>query len=159
MVCFLQFYIKLCNMKLSVLSKRPKIAHSAGVVLLVLLTTSCARKIHFDNSSVVPAAKGTVKLKTDNNNNHSIEVNVRHLAPPSRLQPPKSVYVVWMETSQNGVQNLGQLKTSAGFISNTLKASLHAVTPFTPGRIFVTAEDQANIQYPNSFVVLNATSF
>lgn len=149
-------------MNLGISFKRARGFDNAGVILLlisVLFTTSCARKIHFDNSNVVPAARGTVKLKTDDNNNHSIEIKVRHLAPPARLQPPKSVYVVWAETSQNGVQNLGQLKTSTGLISNTLKASLDAVTPFTPKRIFITAENQANIEFPSTFVVLNATSF
>lgn len=131
-----------------------------GVVLvLCVLLASCARKISFDTSTVVPAAQGTVKLKTDNNNNHSIKIDVRHLAEPGRLQPAKAVYVAWIETAGKGAQNIGQLKTSSGLISNTLKASLEAVSPFKPTRLFITAEDQANIEYPSSFVVLNTTSF
>jgi hypothetical protein len=163
--CWFSFCIysfKIVYMTLCVPFKKARVFDCAVAILLLislLLTTSCARKIHFDNSNVVPAARGTVKVKTDDNNNHSIQVNVRHLAPPARLQPPKSVYVVWIETTQNGVQNLGQLKTSTGLISKTLKASLDAVTPFTPRRVFVTAENQANIEFPSSFVVLNATSF
>ncbi|MGZ5135654.1 MAG: hypothetical protein ACXWCG_10905 [Flavitalea sp.] len=107
----------------------------------------------------MPAAQGTVKMKKDNNNNHSIKIDIKHLADPTRLQPAKSVYVAWIETAGKGAQNIGQLRTSSSLISNTLKASLEAVTPFKPTRLFITAEDQANIEYPSSFVVLNTTSF
>lgn len=129
------------------------------VCLLVLLIGSCARKVHFNTSTVVPAAQGKVKVKKDNNNNYSIALDVTNLAEPKRLQPPMQVYVVWAETERNGVQNLGQLNTSSGLLSNKLKASLETNTPFKPTRIFITAEDQANIQYPNSYVVLNTNNF
>jgi hypothetical protein len=131
----------------------------ALVLLFCVSLASCARKIRFDTSSIVPAAQGTVKLKTDKNNNHSINIDVRHLADPTRLTPAKSVYVAWIETDGKGPQNIGQLRTSSGLISNTLKASLEAVSPFKPTRLFITAEDQANIEYPSSYVVLNTTSF
>lgn len=131
----------------------------AIIITICVLVASCARKVRFDTSSVVPAAQGTVKVKTDDNNNYSIKIDVKNLATPSRLQPPKSVYVVWIETANRGAQNLGQLKTSTGLFSRTLKASLHAVSPFKPTRLFITAEDRANIEYPGSYVVLNTTSF
>ena len=127
-------------------------------VVLVLLA-SCARKIQFTASNVVPAAQGTVKMKKDANNNYSIQINVKNLATPERLQPPKSVYVVWAETAGRSAQNLGQLKTSSGMFSDALKASLNAVSSFKPSRIFITAEDRSNIEYPGSYTVLNTTSF
>lgn len=131
----------------------------ALVLLLCVSLVSCARKIHFDNSSIVPAAQGTVRVKTDKNNNHSIKVDVKHLADPARLTPAKAVYVAWIETDGKAAQNIGQLRTSSGLIGSTLKASLEAVSPFKPTRLFITAEDQANIEYPSSYVVLNTTSF
>lgn len=147
-------------MRSLLINKRTGIPCGVAIVIIcVLLLGSCARKIHFDNSSVVPAAQGTVKMKTDKNNNHSIKVDIKHLADPMRLQPAKAVYVAWIETAGKGPQNIGQLKTSSGLISNTLKASLEAVSPFKPTRLFITAEDEANIQSPGSFVVLNTTSF
>lgn len=127
--------------------------------LLILSLGSCARKVHFNTSTIVPAAQGNVKIKKDNNNNYSVDLNVTNLAEPKRLQPPMQVYVVWAETEKSGVQNLGQLNTSSGLLSSKLKASLETNTPFKPIRIFITAEDQANIQYPNSYVVLNTNNF
>jgi hypothetical protein len=130
----------------------------SGFVLMVLFT-SCARKINFTNSTIVPAARGTVEVKKDKNNNYAIDIDIRHLAEPNRLPEPKQVYIVWVESAENGLQNIGQLKTSTGLITETLKASMKAITPYKPTRVIITAEDQANIQSPGNYIVLNTTSF
>lgn len=125
----------------------------------ILTTVSCSHKMGFQPSSVVPAAQGSVKLKKDNNNNYKIELSVTNLAPADRLQPPHSAYVVWIETEQNGTQNIGRLNTESGFLSKALKADLNAVSPYKPTRLFITAEDNAAIQYPGSTVVLSTDRF
>jgi hypothetical protein len=136
---------------------------SRGALLsffLIFLLSSCSQKIGFENSTVAPAARGSVKLDKDNNNNYAIDLDIRYLTEPNRLQPPKSVYVVWAETEQNGTQNLGQLKIDdGGLLSNTLKASMKTSTPYKPRRIFITAEDVATVQFPGAYVVLNTNSF
>jgi hypothetical protein len=124
-----------------------------------ILIQACARKITFHNSSVVPAAEGSVKIKKDNNNNYKIDLNVIRLADPKRLSPSKEVYLVWIDTENNGTKNIGQLKTSSGMFSQALKSSLNTVTPFKPIRIFITAEDNATVLYPGSQVVLNTAGF
>jgi hypothetical protein len=58
------------------------------------------KKIKFLPSTVVPAAKGYVKVKTDNNKNHVIKIEIRDLADVERLNSSKISYVVWMETDQ-----------------------------------------------------------
>ena len=128
-------------------------------VLLILTFSSCSHKIGFETSSVVPAAEGSVKVKKDNNSNYSIQMEITHLADPSRLQPPKENYVVWMQTESNGIKNLGQLKSSSGFFSSTKKAALSTVTSFTPNKVFITAEDQVNIPYPTGQPVLTTNNF
>ncbi|RYE20409.1 MAG: hypothetical protein EOP42_27530, partial [Sphingobacteriaceae bacterium] len=94
------------------------------------------------------------KITRDENKNHVVEVKVIHLTDPSRLQPSKKTYVVWMQTENNGTKNIGQLQSKDGFFSSTLKGELTAVTPFNPQKIFVTAEDDAAIQFPGTQVVL-----
>jgi hypothetical protein len=131
-----------------------------AVALFCLITImSCARKIRFTNSSVVPAAEGSIKLKKDNNNNYTIDLNIVNLAAPERLSPPKQTYIVWMETEKSGTKNIGQLTSSSGFFSSALKSSLKTVTVFKPVRIYITAEDNAIVQYPTGQVVLNTTHF
>ncbi len=118
------------------------------------LLLSCSKKMMFASSSVVPAAEGSVKYKKDKNNNYHIDLKVLHLANSNQLTPARSTYVVWMETQNNGVKNLGQLKSSGSLLSSTLKGSLSAVTPFELKSFFVTAEDNSNISYPGTEVVL-----
>lgn len=135
-----------------------KIIFSTVALFLIFLISSCSQKINFQTSTVVPAAKGTVKIKKDKNKNYAIDVNVTNLAEPKRLDPPKSIYVVWIETN-SGIKNVGQMKSSSGFLSSGLKASLSAVSPFKPTRVFITAENDGDIRYPGSQVVLSTGNF
>lgn len=122
-------------------------------ITLIFLFSACSKKITFLNSAVVPAAEGTVSMKMDNNKNYNIDLSVNHLADPSRLTPPKKVYVVWMETNE-GAQNIGQLKTSTKGLSRMLSSSLTTVTPHKPTGFLITAEDDAIGNYPGTTVVL-----
>src|SRR5690349_6292790 len=94
--------------------KLQKIFFVITAVSVIVCLNSCARKITFLTSSVVPAAEGTVKVSKDNNRNYKINVSLSNLAEPNRLQPSKSMYVVWMETDNNATQNIGQITTSTG---------------------------------------------
>src|SRR5688572_22828427 len=78
-------------------------------IITIVAISSCARKANFNASTVVPAAEGKVKVTKDKNNNYVVDIDVNNLAEPSRLAQPRDVYVVWMETEKNGMQNLGQL--------------------------------------------------
>lgn len=128
------------------------------LTLLIFLFTACAKKVTFLNSSVVPSAEGTVSIKQGKNHNYIIDLNVKRLADPARLTPPKAVYVVWMETTQSGVQNIGQLVTSTKGISNMLSSSLKTVTPHEPKSFFITAEDDAIGNNPGMTVVLKTAT-
>ncbi|MEP7232489.1 MAG: hypothetical protein ABI691_19665 [Ginsengibacter sp.] len=124
-------------------------------VLLVMFTfSSCARKLSFQTSSVVPAAEGTVKIKKDKNKNYDIALNLKRLASPDRLNPPKDFYVVWMNSDNNAAKNIGQIKTSSSLLSSTLKSSLKTVSTTNPTGFFITAESDANVQYPGGEVAL-----
>ena len=127
--------------------------------MMIFYFSSCARKVKFQNSSVVPAAKGSVKVKKDDNNNYGIKISIKNLAEPDRLQPSKHTYVVWMQTADNGTKNIGQINSSTGFLSSKLKASFETVSSFKPIKIFITAEDDAAIQYPGMEVILSTSNF
>lgn len=138
---------------------RSKFIGFPALLALLFFTYSCSHKIGFMPSTMVPAAQGNVKVSKDDNNNYKIAVSLVNLAPPERLQPPHSTYVVWIETAQNGMQNIGQINSSSGLLSKTLKASLNAVSPYKPTRLFITAEDNGAIQFPGSIRVLSTDSF
>ena len=128
-----------------------------SVALLFFVITvfaACAQKINFTTSQVEPAAVGRVKLTRDNNNNYIVDIKITHLASPEKLSPPKDTYVVWIVTEDNSIKNIGKIKSSSGFLSQTLKGSLRAVTPAKPKKVFITAETGGDIHHPGIPVVL-----
>jgi len=129
------------------------------ISILIFSLTACAKKISFQGSSVVPAARGSVKIKKDKNKNYSIEVSLYNLAEVKRLEPPRQAYVVWMETEGQITKNIGQINSAQTMISKKLKASLQTVSSFKPLKIFVTAEEDATVQYPGSQVIISTDSF
>ena len=136
------------------------ISATKNIVLGILTTmmivsfTSCARKIVFLKSSVVPAAEGHVKVKTDKNNNYIIKINLSNLAGIERLEPARKTYVIWMLTEQQMPENIGRLSTS-----NKLNATFETVSSYKPMKIFITAEENENAQMPSEMIVLTTDVF
>jgi len=145
--------------------KTPKVSNLSKNIFLGIATaiaifslSSCAKKVTFLTSSIVPAARGSVKVSKDRNKNYVIKIQLYNLAESNRLQPSKSIYVVWMAADHKTI-NLGKIKSSTSALSNKLKAYFENVSSVKPDRIFITAEDDANIQYPSSDVVLSTDNF
>jgi hypothetical protein len=129
------------------------------MLIIAFSLSACTKKIAFLTSSVVPAARGYVYIKTDKNKNNVIDVHLTELAEVQRLQPARQTYVVWMLTDHDITKNIGQIKSSTGMMSKQLKASFETVSSFKPVKIFITAEDNADIQYPSSLIVLETDKF
>ncbi|SEI41008.1 hypothetical protein SAMN04487995_0480 [Dyadobacter koreensis] len=126
-----------------------------SLLFAILLTiNSCSKKYVFESSAIVPAAEGTIKVKKDKNENYGIKLAVRNLAPAENLVETRSTYVLWANTSGNGTKNLGQLKNSTGLFSKALRSELVTATPFEPRSFFITAENKADINYPDGQVIL-----
>jgi hypothetical protein len=128
-------------------------------IMIIFSINSCATSVSFLTSSVVPAARGSVKVKRDNNKNYVIQISLSDLAESTRLQPSKLTYIVWMVTDRELTKNIGQLNSSKGFMSKQLKGSFKTVSSDKPVKIFITAEDDAGIQYPGAQVVLSTDKF
>jgi hypothetical protein len=141
------------------MTKFKKILPCMLTAAMLFLFSACARKVSFSTSTVVPAAHGTVKIKKDDNDNYLIRIRVLDLARPQRLSVPKKAYVVWMVTNKDRVLNIGQVNTSTGVFSKKYKAYFETVSPFEPTKIFITAENNANIQYPGMQLVLTTGKF
>lgn len=140
--------------------KKLQIFFSAAIlVLLTFFFSSCSKKVIFPTSSIAPSAVGRVKIKKDNNNNYAIQVNIENLPDAKRLSPPKDYYVVWIETRNNGIKNIGRIVPSKGFLNSKMTASLNAVSPTKPKRVFITAENDEYIRYPGNMVVLDTGNF
>ena len=140
------------GMKTTTLTKTFLTGILATAMLFVF--SSCAKKITFLTSSVVPAAEGQISVKNDKNNNYNIQMEITNLADIERLQPARKSYVVWMETVDNLPKNIGRISSS-----NKLKVSFETVSTLRPTKIFITAEEDETSQYPGSMVVLTTDRF
>jgi hypothetical protein len=124
-----------------------------NIALLLILTifTSCASTAIFPTSSFTPAADISTTRIADKNGNFRISIIAKNLASPDRLNPPQRVYVVWIVTHNEGTKNIGQLTNK-----NAQTAKLETVTPFAFSEVFITAEGQGDISYPNGVEISRA---
>jgi len=136
-----------------------KIMTVALLVVVAWSLTTCAKKTDFLTSPVVPAARGFVKVKQDANKNYAIQIRITDLAEVERLDSLKLSYVAWIETEKDSYENIGQLKSAASGFSKQYKANLETVSSFQPLKVFVTAEDDINVQVPDRKVVLTTDNF
>jgi hypothetical protein len=135
------------------------IAISIIALFTFLLVSSCSKKVNFQTSSVVPAARGNVKISRDGNKNYIIKLHLSDLAEVDRLQMAKESYVVWMVTDNEEKKNIGLLNSSSGMLSNKLKANFETSSSTRPMQIFITAEEDASVQYPGSRIILSTDRF
>ena len=117
-------------------------------VIMVFLMTSCATTVKFPVSNAAPSADIIAKIKKDKQNNFEVLIVANYLAAAERLSPPKKTYVVWIENKENGINNIGQLKSE-----NAKKTKLKTLTPFRPLEIFITPEDEGNVTFPSGIEI------
>lgn len=131
---------------------------SLMAIFLTISLSSCAKKVRFQNSSVVPAAEGKVKISKTDNGNYQLDLSIVNLAEPSKLTPSRKYYVVWINAEGKRTLSLGQLKSSTGFFSSLLKAEMRATTPYKPTKVFITAESDVIVKNPGD-VIFTTSSF
>jgi uncharacterized lipoprotein NlpE involved in copper resistance len=129
----------------------------AAALVAALILVGCANKFRFTQSAVVPGAYGDVKVKKDKNENYIITVDVTNLADSRQLDPPKDTYVVWMETAEGNVRNIGQIKSTSSLLSKARKATMRAASTVKPRRVFITAEESGTVSYPGREILTTRT--
>lgn len=128
-------------------------------IMIVISFDSCTKKVDFLTSTVVPAARGYVHISKDKNKNYVIKISLSDLAEVQRLQTSKQTYVVWMVSDLGTTKNIGRITSAPSTFSKKLKANFKSVSTFKPVKIFITAEDDPNSQYPGDPVVLTTDLF
>jgi hypothetical protein len=146
-------------MKIKLSADLKKLFVGILAIMMLLSISSCGKNIAFQNSIVVPAANGSVSVTKDSNKNYLIKIKISDLAEVTRLQPSKNVYVVWMETDGSIMRNIGQIKSDTGFLSSKLRATFETVTAYKPSKVFITAEDDGDVQYPGMQMILSTNQF
>lgn len=123
------------------------------VVFSFLLTLSAwGREDRLTNTGATPAAEGKVITDNDRNGNTGVEVQVKHMASPDALTPPKTAYVVWIQVRGKDPEILGLLRVNAD-----LEGSLRATTPYKDFDIFITAETNPKPDMPSDMSILKGS--
>ncbi len=109
--------------------------------------------IELISSPAVPAASGEITTSDEGGNgNLKLKIEVKHLAPPAKVERTATVYVVWVEREGGTPQNIGALR-----VSKELTGSLDTVTPFHRFNLVITAEEDPAAVFPKGPRVLFAT--
>ncbi len=132
---------------------------TVSLSILMFSFSSCNRKVAFQTSTAVPAARGYVKVSKDRNKNYVIKIELTNLAEVNRLQPPKSTYVVWLVSDDDITRNIGQIKSSTSMLSSMLKASFETVSSNKPRKIFITAETDGDVRFYGNQIILSTDKF
>ena len=119
---------------------------------LLCTVAYAAKKYPLTAASIVPGARGEVKVDKDKNGNTRLKMTVQHLAHPASLTPPATAYVVWFQDRGGNSENRGQLK-----MDKNLKAAFEAVTPLKNFDLLITAEQDAGTKVPSGPEVLKTT--
>lgn len=106
---------------------------------------------HLQSSQQVLAAIGTVKVSSGENGNTKVHVSVQHLAPPQKVAPTATTYVVWARPNVTGAtpQNIGALN-----VDDDLEGELHTVTPLQSFALVITPEPSSQAMAPTNPPVL-----
>ena len=129
---------------------------SAVLAIGFSMAAGCAsggpKPVRMTTSRDIPAAQGTVVASRTDNDNTKLEVEVRHLAPPERVSPGATTYVVWVRAAgQDTPQNLGALR-----VDEDLRGTLKTVTPLRSFDVFITAEPSPTTMEPTDDELLTA---
>ncbi|HXR96464.1 MAG TPA: hypothetical protein VN709_01345 [Terriglobales bacterium] len=129
------------------------LALTTVLATIIAMPLGCgAQHLVMAPSNVIPAAQIKLDLGKDANGNTTVDLKAQHLAQPANLNPPKSVYVVWVQSDDQTPERKGQLT-----VNKDLNGELKFVTPDQHFQLFITAEDNANTVSPAGTEVIRGS--
>jgi hypothetical protein len=102
-------------------------------------------------SSRNTSGEGTVEARLGENGNTDIEVLVKHLSSPSKVESDASVYVVWLQPVNAKIQNLGALQ-----VDDELVGTFNTSTPHRAFTLSITPEPSARMAEPTHNAVFTS---
>jgi hypothetical protein len=107
---------------------------------------------YLTNGPQTAGAQGKVTAVAGPNNNTRLAIQVKHLAPPGKVQPTATVYVVWVRgiEASDLPQNVGALT-----LDHQLTGALETTTALRTFDLLITAEASRTADQPTSDSVLS----
>lgn len=124
----------------------------AWLASMIACASTSPKPFQFGPSTVTPAATGEVTAAMGPNGNTTLAIDVKHLAPPDRVTPGATVYVVWATelAPGTGVHNLGALRVDAN-----LDGKLDSLTALGAFDLTITPEATQGVDTPSGKAVLS----
>lgn len=116
-----------------------------------LFLISCGVVTKLPVSQTVPAADIKVNVKQDKSKNSIILLTAKNLAAPNRVDSTCNAYVLWINTKENGIKNLGQIINKN---AKTIKQKFS--TAFIPTEVTITLEKNGNVSAMSEKVITKA---
>ena len=141
-------------MNLSAHYRGSRVARLTLVAILSMGLLPCAlsaKTFKLQSATIVPGATGVVKTGKDKNGNTRFTVEVKHLANPGDLTPPKTTYIVWIQQRDASPESQGMLK-----VNKNLEGKLMSTTPNMRFDLWITAETDPAAKSPSGPEVLRA---
>jgi hypothetical protein len=131
---------------------------SSWWLLLVVVgpvVAGCAgpSQVRLTGNPDIPGAEGIVTTSTTDNGNTKLDISVKHLAPPERVEPGASVFMVWVRGLESGAQAVSQ---GALVVNSDLSGQIVTVTPLRSFELFVTPESSQSVTAPTGKTLLSA---
>lgn len=106
--------------------------------------------IDLKGTVLLPKAEGkaTVEVK---NGYTKIDLNLKHLQPPTQFGTEFLTYVLWAITPDGHSVNLGEV-----IANGSDKASMHITSPYSTFGLLITAEPYFSVPYPSDVVVVES---
>lgn len=121
--------------------------------LLAFIACSTGSVLKMSGSDLNPAAEGFVETDSTTNNNTRVDVEVKHLVAPGRIERGASTYILWARPTIGDTtiaQNLGALK-----VDEDLNGRMSTVLPHQNFQLFITAEPTAMVTVPSGARILS----
>lgn len=132
---------------------RPILVVSFCALVFPLAACSGKQTTVLAPTSISPASQGEVTTRRTDNANTEVDLQVRHMAPPEKVAPGATVYVVWAQPLSEDAtpQNVGAL-----VIGKNREASLRTLTPLKRFELSVTPEPAGSVTQPSNEPVMKA---
>jgi hypothetical protein len=129
-------------------TKNKRICWVLFLLLMVMVTTSCANRFQFPISSITPAADIVAVRSHDSNENTILRISAKNLAAVDRIASPKKAYVVWIVTERDGARNIGKLMNR-----NSMTVKMETLIPNYSTEVFITAEEDGETVTPSGIEI------
>jgi len=117
---------------------------------LALAAPGCASRYKLDADSPAYAAQAKIAVKLNKTGNRQIKLEIRHLAPPQKIDPAGRAYVAWIAVPGSEPVKAGVLE----YNDRWRRGVLHATTPNPKFELVVTLEQSLRPSKPSSTEIL-----